>query len=169
MERSRVTRYVRIAVTALSLTACVLLIALWVRSYTWSDAIGGSVSETENETLRLHSTSGKLSLNWFLDAKLRDWAWTTRSSQELEREQEEVARFFARIGRILTPASGFAFRWSDNSLSVKAPHWFLVTLFGISAALCGIPWFKWRFSLRTLLLATTLVAVGLGTIIYLAR
>ena len=33
MERSRVTRYLRIAVTALSLTACVLLIALWVRSY----------------------------------------------------------------------------------------------------------------------------------------
>ena len=33
MERSRVTRYLRIAVTALCLTVCVLLVALWVRSY----------------------------------------------------------------------------------------------------------------------------------------
>ena len=31
-------KYLRIAVTALSLTACVLLIALWVRSY-WSDGL----------------------------------------------------------------------------------------------------------------------------------
>jgi hypothetical protein len=33
MERAKIIQYVRIAVTALSLTACVLLIALWVRSY----------------------------------------------------------------------------------------------------------------------------------------
>ena len=147
-------KYLRIAVTALSLAGCVLLVALWVRSFTWSDSIGGSVSETENETLRLHSTSGKLSLNWFLDAKLRDWAWTTRSSQELEREHEEVIRLFARIGRTMQPPRSFKFRWSDTSLSVRAPHWFPVMLFGISAALCGIPWLKWRFSLRTLLIAT---------------
>src|SRR5688572_8124346 len=42
MERARAFRYLRIAVTALSLTACVLLIALWVRSYTWLDSIAGS-------------------------------------------------------------------------------------------------------------------------------
>src|SRR5688572_24026902 len=34
-------KYLRIAVTALSLTACVLLIALWVRSYRWSDRLDG--------------------------------------------------------------------------------------------------------------------------------
>src|SRR5687768_4398760 len=37
MERSRTVRFLRIAVTALSLTACVLLIALWVRSYSRYD------------------------------------------------------------------------------------------------------------------------------------
>src|SRR5687768_15918498 len=42
MERSRITRYLRIAVTALSLTVCVLLIALWVRSYWRNYAIEGS-------------------------------------------------------------------------------------------------------------------------------
>jgi hypothetical protein len=32
-------KYLRIAVTALGLTACVLLVALWVRSYWWVDAV----------------------------------------------------------------------------------------------------------------------------------
>src|SRR5215213_3399771 len=42
-------------------------------------------------------------------------------------------------------------------------YWFL-----ISAAICvGIaPWLRWRFSLRTLLIATTLVAVVLGLIVW---
>jgi hypothetical protein len=34
-----VLKYLRIAVTALSVTACVLLIALWVRSYWWVDKL----------------------------------------------------------------------------------------------------------------------------------
>jgi hypothetical protein len=45
MERSRVTRYIRIAISAMSLTACVLLIALWVRSYTLRDELGRHVGE----------------------------------------------------------------------------------------------------------------------------
>ena len=32
-------KYLRIAVTALSLTACVLLVALWVRSQNWQDRL----------------------------------------------------------------------------------------------------------------------------------
>src|SRR5688572_6915290 len=35
MERARVLRFLRYAVTALSVTACVLLVAMWVRSYWW--------------------------------------------------------------------------------------------------------------------------------------
>ena len=39
------------------------------------------------------------------------------------------------------------------------------------AALAAAPWIRWsrRFSLRTLLIATTLVAVVLGLIVYAAR
>jgi hypothetical protein len=122
---------------------------------------GGSVLGTD--TLLLHSASGRFSLSWFR-GKLWDWVWTTRSSQEFAREQEEVAQLFARMGRTMQPASSFAFRWSDHHFYVRSPHWFRVALFGISAALCGIPWVKWHFSLRTLLIATTLVAVGLGIV-----
>jgi hypothetical protein len=49
------------------------------------------------------------------------------------------------------------------------PHWFPVLL---TAMLFTVPWIRqlsWRFSLRTLLIATTLVAVVLGLICYAVR
>jgi hypothetical protein len=46
------------------------------------------------------------------------------------------------------------------------PHWFVV---GIVATLTSIPWLRWQFSLRTLLIATTLVAALLGLIAYAVR
>jgi hypothetical protein len=46
------------------------------------------------------------------------------------------------------------------------PHWFLVVM---STALGVAPWFRWRFGLRTLLIAMTLFAMGLGAIVYSMR
>jgi hypothetical protein len=49
----------------------------------------------------------------------------------------------------------------------NVPFWFLV---GVSVLLSGAPWrLRARFSLRTLLIATTLVAVVLGLIAWVAR
>ena len=42
---------------------------------------------------------------------------------------------------------------------VHCPIWFAALL---AAAVAAAPFLQWRFSLRTLLIATTLVAVGLG-------
>jgi hypothetical protein len=42
------------------------------------------------------------------------------------------------------------------------PCWLAVGILGLFAS---APWFRFRFSLRTLLIATTLVAVGLGAIV----
>ena len=72
----------------------------------------------------------------------------------------------------LTPqfsAMGFAvFRDPIRGRYLTVPNWFLVSLIG---SLAAVPWIKWskRFSLRTLLIATTLVAVLLGAIIYAAK
>jgi hypothetical protein len=48
---------------------------------------------------------------------------------------------------------------------VIAPDWFLI---GVLLALSFAPWIKWsrRFSIRTLLIAMTLVAVPLGLIVW---
>jgi hypothetical protein len=45
------------------------------------------------------------------------------------------------------------------------PHWFLLML---AAGLAAAPWLRYRFSLRTLLIATTLVAVVLSLAVYVA-
>ena len=39
----------------------------------------------------------------------------------------------------------------------------------IAVGSAGLPWLPWKFSLRTLLFATTLVAVVLGLIVYAVR
>jgi hypothetical protein len=54
---------------------------------------------------------------------------------------------------------------------VVFPHWLPVVVCGTFAAIPWTPWIPWsnRFSLRTLLIAMTLLAVGLGSIIVLSR
>jgi hypothetical protein len=45
------------------------------------------------------------------------------------------------------------------------PFWLLVLTCGLISV---IPWPRWHFSLRTLLIATTLVAAGLGLLVWAA-
>jgi hypothetical protein len=47
--------------------------------------------------------------------------------------------------------------------SLQVPHGFLVVLAGITGSL---PWMPWRFNLRVLLIATTIVAVLLGAVVW---
>jgi hypothetical protein len=60
----------------------------------------------------------------------------------------------------------FAGRWDQYGVHVTFPYWLAVILSGGVAALAASPWFKCRFSLRTLLIAMTLVAVVLGAIAF---
>ena len=51
----------------------------------------------------------------------------------------------------------------------KFPIWLLVSASFLVAAVPWLPWWSTRFSLRTLLIVTTLIAVGLALIMYFAR
>jgi hypothetical protein len=65
-----------------------------------------------------------------------------------------------------SPAFAYAYT-PDWEFELWIPYRYLVALFAIFA---GVPWirqFRWRFTLRTLLIATTLVAVVLGLIVWL--
>jgi hypothetical protein len=59
------------------------------------------------------------------------------------------------------------FRCGDNGryYILEFPHWFATV---VVAGLGALPWFRWRFSLRALLIAITLVAAGLGLFVYAA-
>ena len=63
---------------------------------------------------------------------------------------------------------GFGFLKGQTSLYAQIPHWLLVSLITFGVAVPWIPWSR-RFSLRTLLIATTLIAVVLGVAVYVTR
>lgn len=58
---------------------------------------------------------------------------------------------------------GFSFLSTAIRTSLTFPYWFLVLLGGTFAALFGLRWHM-RFSLRAMLIATTLAAIALGIV-----
>jgi hypothetical protein len=152
MEGSRFTRYIRIAVTALSLTACVLLVALWVRSYCWCDSMVVQLSRTNG--LGVSSIEGRILLKYSAhwDTQITTWkVFSVSMSEEL--------RDF-----VLHSWPSFGITWDSGSVEGAVRHWCLTVL---TAAIAAASWTcgNWRFSLSTLLIAMTLVAVGLGIIV----
>src|SRR6476469_5066865 len=61
---------------------------------------------------------------------------------------------------------GVVWPWTNRRDMAVLPYWFLVSLSVIFAVGPWIRQLRWRFSLRTLLIATTLVAVVLGLIVW---
>ena len=134
-------KYLRIAVTALSLTACVLLVALWVRSYERSSKYGLPGDSlvrrvSDDRTLAAYSMSGRLNLS-------------------ITGSDSTVYFPLRRIG-------GFGVITKNGSSTLCIPYWSgtLAAVFLASAV-----WIPRQFSVRSLLIATTLVAVALGVII----
>ena len=66
-----------------------------------------------------------------------------------------------------SPSLGGSVGPSSHSLVIS--HWSAVLLSGVLAVVPWIPRLSWRFSLRTLLIAMTLIAVVLGAIVYTAK
>jgi hypothetical protein len=144
-------KYLRIAVTALGLTGCVLVIALWVQSY-----------------------SGRSSREVFVTADYRYYIQSLGGTFVYGREKREFISI--ELFRVyekahfdnLKTAAGIKIHRGYKGRGVEAvsiSYW-LICLIG----LCGgaIPWIPWRFSLRTLIIATTVVAVVLGVVVAVA-
>ena len=53
-----------------------------------------------------------------------------------------------------------------NGVGTRLKLWAIVL---IALPLSLVPWFRWRFSLRTLLISMTVAAIGLGWIVYAIR
>ena len=143
MDKQAVIRRVRIAVSVFFVTLTVALCVLWVRSYYVGDLL--DFAPNSSNKLLIQSATGKIKLYW---SDTQQWSPTYR-------------RFHNRFA---VPAfdAPLPFSWRG----FQAPHWvFISALVAIAVA----PWIKGRFSLRTLLIATTLVAVMLGLVVWTLR
>jgi hypothetical protein len=148
-------RKLRIAFSVTCGIACVLLMVLWVRSYWWCDDLIGPLGTTQS--FCFWSDHGHIGIS-FVGEPLKSLAdggsWAVASEWTGD-----------------VPPSKTVIPWLPSWATenyVTFPNWYLVLLMGLSIA---APWYHWssRFSLRTLLIATTLVALILGAIVLAAR
>jgi hypothetical protein len=171
-------RYLRIVSLATCAIACLLLIVLWMLSYWWNGSVELRVSSTRE--FMVMSVQGYTYWGTLPD---QYWNWNVSMEPLDEGNQtfilttgtRTVTHEAIRTGNLASNANaglnwrglfGFGLSHSPDVQFVSFPHWFLVLL---SAAFATAPWLHWRFSLRTLLIATTLVAVVLGAVIYAVR
>jgi hypothetical protein len=132
---------------------CLLLIALWMRSY-WRLEI--LEKRTGLQAVQVSSVKGRIAIG-HLDPR----ATIGRCYLNVVAGNSADWR---KKGGVL----GFAYYHDGWITALIAPHWLPAVL---SAALAVIPWISrsWRFSLRTLLIGMTVVAVALSLIFALSR
>src|SRR5687768_6658941 len=126
MERPSVFKFLRYAVTALSVTACVLLIALWVRSYWWMDGINGPVKGTH--LLTCQSIRGKAGITLgpiSHPTQRRGWIFTNIPVQKLT-----PPTFTKETGETNLDRVGLGWSVSSNGFGVVLPHWVFAILAG---------------------------------------
>jgi hypothetical protein len=139
-------KYLRISVTALSLTVCVLLIALWMRSYRVNEVKAFTVAGTR---FHVQSLLGRVVLGRASNSVTFRQP-VTDSLREGANKRDNILGF-----------SYYRARFGDL-VSVRIPIWFLATTFAALSILPWIPRRMWRFRLRTLLITVTLIATMLG-------
>jgi hypothetical protein len=148
MTHERTARALSITVSAVFVVLSVLLIALWARSYRWSDTLLGLKRNT-GLGVGLVSENGQLVAvgNAPLSLLYQISQWSVRSVAP-RTEQRPIQSLW-----------GFGYVYNSREMGLGVPHWFPVIVF---TAVATFPWLEWRFSLRALWIVTTLVALALG-------
>ena len=164
MNRERTTRGLRIAASAVCLLLCVVLCVLWVRSYWRYDYPEGHVGEMR---FRLRAASGnmRLDLGWWGTSP--KWEWRSRIIEE----GHSIGLNPGNSDRGINFETSFfnvSFSKLTDRFFVWTPLWLPTSL---AALLAAAPWIitSIQFSMRTLLIVTTLIAVLLGAVVIAAR
>jgi hypothetical protein len=126
--------------------ACVLLIVFWVRSRWVVEVL--AIPIASNWAVAIGSISDSVALSV---SDSPSWKTTSIPANEWE--------IMVKFGGLKFPSPIWGGRLRTTSLTVLLiPCWMPIAL---STTLATVPWLtriKWRFSLRTLLIATTLIA-----------
>jgi hypothetical protein len=161
MNHSRILWALRLAFSAVFLIACGIATWFCIRSFYWADFINAHVYVIPIEVL---SVNDKLKITI-----PRIERWNTMADefvgaqiQSFPSDQPEAYTISGHLSGF-GAVGGFGFYKSSN-IALLVPHWFLIVA---AIALAGVPWLKWsyRFSLRTLLVITTFIAVVLALVV----
>lgn len=154
-------RKLRIAFSVVCGTACLLLITLWVRSYWWADAFSFPI--TSKYLLGVGSAQGGMTAikSEYVPGYYNS-SWQIDHESTADPSIAEVYRPHNRPG--FHGVLGLGIIDSAPFLVICVPHWCLL---GAAIAIGTAPWIRWtkRFSLRTLLIVMTVIAVLLGAVV----
>jgi hypothetical protein len=151
MNRQPKGRLLRIAVSTVFGVLSLSLFALSGRSYYWWDMLSGSLSPSRHFTIS--SYFGRLRFSTHYD---NDWRSRSRiaSRSLVEVPGPGPERWWFSVEKIRRAVSVF----------VMVPTWFPASIFAVIAVMPCLSW-SYRFSLRALLIATTLIAAILGALV----
>ncbi len=158
-------RKLRIAWSVVCVVLCVSLMVLWVCGYWYVYSAIRLVSPTTSACCLIQE--GQFELNWTSDPVTV--SLVARNGPGWTGGITALEDFYVDDGTEGDGPHPFGSpmlrRFAFDQDRIVIPLWFPTVLFGTFFA---APWVRWskRFSLRTLLIATTLVAIALGTIVY---
>jgi hypothetical protein len=152
-------RILRIAFSALCGIACLILTVLWLRSYWWLDGASGNRG---GHFVYVDALMGELHFARIvlIMGSPVPWHWFHGRINDTDLEAYKSSQ----NGRRST--IGVAWKVFGNGWQVAVSLWLPVL---ISGALAAAPWFHWHFSLRALLIGTTIVVLLLGLAAFLGR
>ncbi len=146
-------RYARYTAAVVFALLAVGFVALWVRSYTWFDQIGGPFANQIAVFVSNRGLTGWGVTEGPRPQRHRDW--TIGSHRYSDRPATSRWTGKTQFGFGVIPRDNFGL------MGLYLPHWFLAAS---SLALAALFAFErtWRYSLRTILVATTVVVAILG-------
>ena len=141
---------------------CVLLIVLWVRSYWKLDGISGNrgVHYVYFDTLQ-----GDFHFARIVSSSTKPIPWRAFHNPIVDTDLQSRDDSQKGIHHVL----GIGWKVLGNGWQVTVALWLPALISGVFAVAPWIRHLKRRFSLRTLLITTTLVAVVLGLIVWVSR
>src|SRR5262245_19973439 len=156
MERTKLVRGLRIAWSVWWGILCLLLIALWPQSYRWLDGVSMPISTARK--IAIWSGGGRV------EFQMADYGGPSSPSSpssplSIVRVSRAAVRDYAKAVGMKSETRYFG----RTQFGFLLPSWLLVV---VTITLAAAPWMRWKFSLRTLLIATTLIAVVLGLVVW---
>jgi hypothetical protein len=143
-------RYLRIAWSVGCGILCLLVIVLWVRTYSIAEGINYNKGQTY---VRIFSQMGVVGLGY-----------ESSPSRSTFQNRAHFERLWYKLrGEPYEHLTPFSWNRRPEGTLITVPVWCCESILVLLAAL---PWFRLRFSLRTLLIAMTLAAIVLGAIVF---
>ncbi len=155
MSRPRILRLLRIAFSVVCGIACLLLIGLWLRSLNRIDRI--QLRYQAPKAIDISTLPGQVLVAMIVEQPIVIPATQSYSSYKIWPPWFRTMRLINSDGTTWN----FGVWTQPNYAGVHIPIWFLILL---SIAFAVGAWAPLRFSLRTLLIATALIAVVLGIV-----